>query len=179
MRKLIEWTFVSLDGVIDSPVWARPYLNDEHQRYAVALLDQADALLLGRKTYQGLADFWSKQTGEIADRINSRPKYVASRTLPPGPADWNATVLEGDVAEAVAKLKAEPGSNILKFGTGELDKTLLEHGLLDELYLSQAPLVLGRGEHLLEGGEATFELLETTPFASGVVVLKYAPRARR
>src|SRR4029450_9253630 len=101
----------------------------------------------GRKSYQGLADFWSKQTGEIADRINSRPKYVASRTLATGTADWNATVIEGDVADAVAKLKAEPGRNILKFGTGELDKTLLEHVLLDELYLSLAPRVVGRRAH--------------------------------
>jgi dihydrofolate reductase len=176
MRKLVEWTFVSLDGVIDSPEWARPYLDDEHHRYAAALLDDSDALLLGRKTYQGFADFWPKQTGEIADRINSRPKYVASRTLSPGAADWNATVLEGDVAEAVARLKAEPGGTILKFGTGELDQALLEHGLLDELYLSKAPLVVGRGEHLLAGAEATFELLEATTFASGIVVLKYAPK---
>jgi dihydrofolate reductase len=87
MRKLVEWTFVSLDGVIDSPEWAQPYMDDEHHRCAVGLLDEADALLLGRKSYQGLADFWSKQTGEIADRINSRPKYVASRTLAPGAAD--------------------------------------------------------------------------------------------
>src|SRR6266576_2088666 len=124
MRKLVEWTFVSLDGVIDSPEWAQPYMDDEHHRYAVALLDEADALLLGRKSYQGLADFWSKQTGE-------------------------------------------------------LDKTLLEHRLLDELYLSMAPVVIGRGEHLLVGAQATFELLEATPFASGIVVLKYAPGPRR
>ena len=97
MRTLVEWTFVSLDGVIDSADWARPYLDDEHHRYAVALLDETDALLLGRKTYEGLRDFWPKQTGEIADRINSRPNYVASRTLPPGEADWNTTILTGDV----------------------------------------------------------------------------------
>ena len=76
-------------------------------------------------------------------------------------------------------MKAEPGRNILKFGTGELDKTLLEHGLLDELYLSMAPVVVGCGEHLLVGAQATFELLEATPFASGIVVLKYAPGPRR
>ena len=177
MRKLVEWTFVSLDGVIDSPEWAGPYLDDEHHRYALALLDEADALLLGRKTYQGFVDFWPKQTGEIADRINGRPKYVASRTLPPGAADWNATVLEGDVAEAVARLKVEPGGNILKFGTGELDKTLLEHGLVDELYFSKAPLAVGRGERLFEGVEATFELIEASTFANGIVVLKYVPTA--
>ena len=178
MRKLVAWTFVSLDGVIDSPEWAQPYMDHEHHRYAVGLLDEADALLLGRKSYRGLADFWPKQTGEIADRINSRPKYVASRTLAPGQADWNATVLEGDVAEAVVVLKAEPGRNILKFGTGELDKTLLKHGLVDEFYFSQAPVAVGRGARLFEGLEATFELLEATPFASGIVVLKYAPGPR-
>jgi dihydrofolate reductase len=172
MRKLVEWTFVSLDGVIESPAWARPFLDDEHHRFARALLDEADALLLGRKTYQGFSDFWPKQTGEIADRMNSRPKYVASRTLSPGPADWNATILEGDAAEAVARLKAEPGGTIVKFGTGELDSTLLEHGLVDEYFFSKAPVVVGRGDRLFEGVEATFELRETTAFASGVVVLR-------
>jgi dihydrofolate reductase len=177
MRKLVEWTFVSLDGVIDSPdEWARPYLDDEHHRYARGLLDDADALLFGRRTYQGFLDFWPKQTGEIADRINARPKYVASQTLPPGKAGWNATILEGDAAEAVTRLKAEPGENLLKFGSGELDKTLLEQGLLDELYLSKVPVAVGRGERLLEGIEARFELLEATTFGSGIVVLKYAPR---
>jgi dihydrofolate reductase len=177
MRKLAEWTFVSLDGVIDSPdKWARPYLDDEHHRYARALIDDADALLLGRKTYEGFLDFWPKQTGEIAARLNERPKYVASRTLTPGRAGWNATVLDGVVADAVASLKAESGRNILKFGTGEVDRTLLEHGLLDELYLSKAPVAVGRGERLLEGIEATFELLEAITFGSGIVVLKYAPR---
>jgi dihydrofolate reductase len=175
MRKLVEWTFVTLDGVIDSPEWARPYLDEEHHRYARALLDETDALLLGRKTYQGFLDFWPRQTGEIADRINTRLKYVASRTLAPGEAEWNATVLQGDVAEAVARLKAEPGSNIVKFGTGELDRTLFEHRLVDELYLSKVPVAVGRGERLFEGIEATFELLEATTFASGIVVLKYAP----
>jgi dihydrofolate reductase len=177
MRKLVEWTFVSLDGVIDSPEWARPYLDDEHHRYAVALLDQADALLLGRKTYQGFTDFWPKQIGEIADRINSRPKYVASRTLTPGAADWNATVIEGDVAEAVGKLKTERGGTILKFGTGELDQTLLEHGLVDEFYFSKAPVVVGRGERLFEGVQASFDLREATTFGSGVVVLRFGVRA--
>jgi dihydrofolate reductase len=176
VRKLVAWTFVSLDGVIDSPEWARPYLDDDHHRYARALLDAADSLLLGRKTYEGLADFWPRQSGEIADRINSRPKYVASRTLAPGEAEWNATVLDGEVAEVVARLKAEPGGNILKFGTGELDRTLLEHGLVDEFYFSKAPVTVGRGERLFESVEAMFELLETTTFASGVVVLTCAPK---
>jgi dihydrofolate reductase len=177
MRKLVEWTFVSLDGVIDSPVWARPFLDNEHHRFARALLDEADALLLGRKTYQGFLDFWPKQTGEIADRMNNRPKYVASRTLPPGAAEWNATVIKGDIAEAVATLKAEPGGTIVKFGTGELDWTLLEHGLVDEYYFSKAPVVVGHGERLFEGVEVSFEVRETTTFATGVVVLRCGLKA--
>ena len=119
MRKLVEWTFVSLDGVIDSPdKWARPYLDDEHHRYARALLDGADALLLGRKTYEGFVDFWPKQTGEIADRINERPKYVASRTLTPGKAVWNATILEGDVADAVSRARCRRPWRALVRGSG-------------------------------------------------------------
>jgi len=131
IRKLVEWTFVSLDGVVDSPEWARPFLDDEHHRYALTLLDEADALLLGRKTYEGLADFWPK---------------------------------------------AEPGGSILKFGTGELDKALLEHGLVDEFYFSKAPDLVGRGERLFDGVEATLELRETTTFGSGVVVFRCGVR---
>jgi dihydrofolate reductase len=176
-RKLVETTFVSLDGVIDRPDrWARPFLGDEHDRYAVELLDAAGALLLGRLTYEGLRDFWRSRTGQISDRMNRLPKYVASRTLEPGEAEWNATILEGDVAEAVAKLKAQDGGTILKFGTGELDRTLLEHNLVDEFHFATAPVTAGRGARLFEGFEATLELLDTKRFESGIVLLQYRPK---
>src|SRR5687768_11441458 len=106
MRKLVESTFMSLDGVINAPQeWSPPYWNEEHADYAQKLLFAADALLLGRKTYEGFAEAWPARSGnDYTDRINSLPKHVASTTLQE--TTWNATVIRGDVAEEVAKLKA-------------------------------------------------------------------------
>ena len=100
MRKLVESTFVTLDGVIDSPQeWSPPYWDDEHAAYAGKLLFAADALLLGRATYEGFAEAWPQRSGDpYTDRINEMPKHVASRTL--DDATWNATIIEGDAAEA-------------------------------------------------------------------------------
>jgi dihydrofolate reductase len=177
MRQLVESTFVTLDGVIDSPQeWGPPYWDEEHAAYATKLLFAADALLLGRATYEGFAQAWPERSGdEYTDRINSMPKHVASRTL--REAAWNATIIEGDVAEAVAELKEQPGGDLLKFGTGELDRTLLAHGLLDELHLWIFPVLAGSGQRLIDGIEVThLELVGTTRFASGIVVNTYAPR---
>ena len=99
---------------------------------------------------------------------------MASRTL--SEATWNATVIQGDVAEAVAELKQEPGESILKYGTGELDRTLLAHGLLDELHFWVFPVLAGSGQRLIDGIETThLKLVETTRFGSGIVVLTYTP----
>ena len=179
MRKLVESTFVSLDGVISDPQeWSPPYWDDEHMAYASKLLFGADSLLLGRVTYEGFAQAWPERagSGDFADRINEMPKHVASRTLKD--ATWNATILEGDVAEEVAKLKEQPGRDLLKYGTGELDRTLLEHGLLDELHLWFFPVLAGSGERLsFEGIEQThLSLVDTTRFGSGIVVNTYAPK---
>lgn len=175
MRKLVESTFVTLDGVIGSPQeWSPPYWDDEHASYATGLLFAADALLLGRATYEGFVQAWPARTGEYADRINAMPKHVASRTLQE--ASWNATLIEGDVAEEVAKLKQQPGESILKFGTGELDRTLLEHGLVDEFHFWVFPVLVGSGQRLIEGIEAThLKLVETKTFGSGIVVHVCAP----
>jgi dihydrofolate reductase len=177
MRKLVESTFVTLDGVIESPHhWSPPYWDDEHAAYASKLLFASEALLLGRATYEGFAQAWPARSGdEYTDRINAMPKHVASRTLTD--ATWNATIIEGDIAEAVARLKAEDGDDLLKFGTGELDRTLLEHGLLDELHLWIFPLLAGSGQRLIDGIDVThLELIDSTRFGSGIVVNAYAPK---
>ena len=110
----------------------------------------------------------------IADRINSLPKHVASTTL--HETTWNATLITGDVADEVAALKQQPGKDILKYGTGELDRTLMEHGLVDEFHFWLFPVIAGSGEGFLEGIDTThLKLVDTTPFASGIVVLTYAP----
>jgi dihydrofolate reductase len=175
MRKLVESTFVTLDGVISEPQsWSPPYWDDDHFAYSRKLLFAADALLLGRETYEGFAQAWPERSGdEFTDRMNSIPKHVASRTL--SEATWNATIIHGDVAAAVAELKQEPGESILN-GTGELDRTLLEHGLLDELHFWVFPVLAGSGQRLIEGIETThLKLVETTRFGSGIVVLTYTP----
>ena len=177
MRKLVESTFVTLDGVIENPHhWSPPYWDDEHSAYAGKLLFASDALLLGRATYEGFAQAWPERSGdEYTDKINAMPKFVASRTLTG--ATWNATIIEGDVAEAVARLKDQDGDDLLKFGTGELDRTLLEHGLLDELHFWIFPVLAGSGQHLIDGIDVThLELIDSTRFGSGIVVNTYAPK---
>jgi dihydrofolate reductase len=179
VRKLIESTFMTLDGVISSPQdWGSAYWDEEHARYSNRLLEDAGSLLLGRETYDVFAAVWPARAGDpYADRINRLPKHVASTTL--SEARWNTSVLEGDVASAVAELKQQAGGSILKFGTGQLDRTLLGHGLLDELHLWIFPVVAGAGERLLEGATMTqLTLLDTTTFASGIVVHVYGPRDR-
>ncbi len=177
MRKLVESTFLSLDGVISSPEqWSPPYWNDEHMSYARELLFAADALLLGRETYEVFAEAWPARSGdEYTDRINSMPKYVASTTL--RETTWNATLIEGDVAEEVAKLKQQPGENILKFGTGGLDRILLQHKLVDEYHVWIFPVVAGSGQRLFDGLETTHLTLgDTTILSTGIVIGTYVPK---
>jgi dihydrofolate reductase len=187
MGKLVETTFVTLDGVISdtepstaphaSPErWGGPYWDDQHFGYARDLLFAADALLLGRRTYEGFADSWPKRSGdEFSDKINGMPKYVASRTLTD--ATWNATILKADVAGQVADLKKQIGGNILKYGTGELDRTLMERKLVDEFHFWVFPVFLGAGERLFNSFDpAHLKLVDTTKFDSGIVVLVYEPK---
>jgi dihydrofolate reductase len=178
MRKLVESTFVSLDGSIENPQnWSPPYWDDEHAGYARKLLWDADALLLGRKTYENFAESWPPRAGadDFTDRINSMPKYVASKTLTD--TTWNATVLEGDTVDAIVKLKAEDGGSLLKFGTGELDRTLLENNLVDEFHFWYFPVLAGGGQRLIDGVEPThLELLDIARFKSGIVVHVLAPK---
>ncbi|MEV0083717.1 dihydrofolate reductase family protein [Saccharopolyspora sp. NPDC050642] len=178
MRKLIESTFVTLDGTISAPEqWGPPYWDSEHYAHAHKLLFGTDALLLGRETYESFAH-WPAIDDEYGERINGMPKYVASRTLQNSETTWNATILGSDVAAEVAELKQQPGQDILKFGTGVLDHTLLEHGLVDELDLWLFPVIAGGGQRILEGLATThLTLAETTTLSSGIVVAVYEPKS--
>ncbi|MEV6061102.1 dihydrofolate reductase family protein [Nocardia asteroides] len=181
MGKLIESTFVTLDGTIDAPhEWSAPYWDDEHAAYATELLSGADALLLGRETYEGFAQVWpTRPAGDpYTDRINALPKYVASTTLDQADLTWNAELLDGDPVESVRTLKAKTDGNLLKFGTGSFSQTLLDGGVVDEYHFWIFPVIAGKGERLFDGRTDTthLRLLDTTRFASGIVVHRLAPR---
>jgi dihydrofolate reductase len=176
MGKLVESTFVTIDGGIGDPqIWGPPYWGEEHSGYAAKLLFGADALLLGRETYEGFAASWPERSGDdYTDRINAMPKYVASNSLKD--STWNSTVLSGDVADQVADLKQE--QSLLKFGTGALDRTLVEHGLVDEFHFWVYPTFSGGVDRLqIDGLDTThLQLHEVTTFESGIVVLALAPK---
>jgi dihydrofolate reductase len=177
MRKLVESTFVTLDGVIGDPqVWGSPYWDEEHMAYAAKLMEPAEALVLGRATYEGFAQAWPQRSGDpYTDKINAMPKHVASRTLTE--ATWNASIIQGDAAEGVAALKRESGGDLLKFGTGELDRALIEHGLVDEFHFWVFPVLAGGGQRLIEGIDTThLRLLDASTFSSGIVVHVLEPR---
>ena len=140
MRKLVEATLVSLDGVVGSPEeWTLPYWDQENRDYAHAQLADMDAFVLGRVTYEKFAAAWSPVSGDpYLDRINRLPKFVASASL--RETTWNATLIHGDAAAEVARLKSRPGKTLLKYGTGQLDRTLISHSLIDEFHFSVFPL---------------------------------------
>jgi len=177
MRKLIESTLVSLNGIVGSPEeWALRHWGEENQSHALAQLSDIDAFLLGRVTYEGFARSWSQIKGNpYFDRINNLPKFVASAKL--REATWNASIIRGDVAAEVAKLKQQPGKNIIKYGTSHLDRTLIQHRLIDEFHFSIFPIVLESGLRLFEGidtGGLTLKLTGTKVFTNGVVIHSYA-----
>jgi dihydrofolate reductase len=182
MRKLIESTIVSLDGVVGSPWnWTGPYFDGEVKDYSRGQLSGYDAFLLGRVTYEKFAATWGQIQGDAYfDIINRLPKYVASTTLEE--TTWNATLIKGDFAAAVAELKNQPGKNIVKYGTSRLDRTLIARDLVDEFHFLLFPVVVGEGLHLFEGIDTTgqqLELTRTSTFSNGVVALTYVPRPLR
>jgi dihydrofolate reductase len=194
MRKLIVSEFLSLDGVMQAPGgaeedteggfkhggWTIPYWHDDIGAAFGALMQECDALLLGRKTYVIHANAFEpmKPGDPFGDMMNAPAKYVVSKTLEK-PTWRNTTIIRDNVVEAVRKLKAAPGKNILTDGSHELVHTLFEHDLVDELHVLLYPLMLGGGKRLLpERVHATFRLKSATPYPSGVVGLDYE-RARR
>jgi dihydrofolate reductase len=153
MRRIIESTLVSLDGVIEDPhLWATDYFDDEAEKHALELLLASDAMLMGRRTYEFFAAAFPHRTGEYGDRINSIQKYVFSSTLQK--AEWsNSSIVSGDVVAEAAKLKQQTGKDLVIYGHGLLGHTLLKHHLLDELKLWIHPLFVGRGKLLFREGE--------------------------
>ncbi|WP_433216665.1 dihydrofolate reductase family protein [Microtetraspora malaysiensis] len=176
-RKIVAGLFMSLDGVVEAPErWHFPYLNDEMAAAVGAMHAAADTLLLGRVTYESFAAVWPHQTGELAEQINGIRKLVVSTTL--DKAEWtNSTLVDGDVIDALAGLKRQPGKNIHLTGSLTLTRTLLHAGLIDELRLLIHPIVLGAGERLFPEGtdRVPLELARSATFTTGVLDLTYQP----
>lgn len=182
MRKLIIWNLMTLDGYFEgkSP-WDLSYhqlaWGEELRAYALEIGRQADLLVFGRKTYEGMAAHWTEATEEleIKDYMNAIAKIVASRSL--DRADWNNTRIMRDIVGEITALKGQPGKDIFVFGSADLTDSLLKAGLVDEIRLCIVPVVLGGGNPHFKPAEAprVFTLLETRPLKTGGVILRYAP----
>ncbi|WP_064684269.1 dihydrofolate reductase family protein [Rhizobium bangladeshense] len=179
MRKLIVGSFVSLDGIIESPMaWASPFFSDEAVEDAYQKAGEADYFLLGRKTYEMFAARWPALTGKYMDRMNGLKKLVVSNTLVD--ARWNASILSGDIVGKLRALKSQEGGNLLKYGISELDRTLLENGLVDAYELSIIPTRVGAGKRAFEDVPpelVDFDLAGLRSFRNGVVVMTYVPKS--
>lgn len=184
MRKVTAGLFMSLDGVVESPEkWHFPYFNDEMGEAVGASMAAADAMLLGRVTYEEFASYWpgvSSADQPVAGYMNDTPKYVVSTTLEE-PLEWNnSTLITGDVAEEIRRLKQQPGKNIGITGSATLVRSLLRDDLLDELGLLVHPVVVGSGRRLFEEGvdPKGLTLVDSKTFSTGVVYLTYRPAER-
>lgn len=192
MRMLTVIEFLSLDGVMQAPAdpgedteggfrhggWQRPYFDEVLGATAAEGMAATDAYLFGRRTYEKMAAGWSQVPDDdpYARHLNATRKYVASRTL--RSVEWrNSTLLEGDVAEAVARLKQQPGGNIAVLGSGELVQTLIRHDLVDEYFLGVFPIVLGSGKRLFRAADAPtrLTLVDSKTTSTGGVLLSYRP----
>jgi dihydrofolate reductase len=175
MKPIIVTAFVSLDGVGESPEkWSLKFWNDEIAKFKNDELFAADALLLGRVTYEGFAASWPLREGDAyTDRMNSMPKFVVSSTLQS--ANWNnSTLIRSDTVTEIAKLKQQ--QTLLVFGSMTLVQTLMQHGLADEYRLLVYPIVLGGGKRVFkDGSSATLKRTEVKPHGPEVVLLRYRP----
>jgi dihydrofolate reductase len=189
MRPVIVQEFVSLDGVMQAPGdfsefpaggWQRQFVGDDHVRLIVEQMQEADALLLGRRTYEGFAAVWPTQHDDsgLTQRMNEMAKFVVSRTLTE--VTWNATLLGGDVAHDVADLKERPGNGLVVVGSRTLAQYLQLHDLVDEYRLWLHPVILGSGERLFEEGlnPTLWHLFDVESTGEGVVVATYRREPR-
>ncbi|NED97696.1 deaminase [Phytoactinopolyspora alkaliphila] len=181
MGKIIVYNQITVNGAFEAPSpeeWLE--LDADSGEANLQQLILADAMLLGRKTYEGLAAVWphlgeDPTMGYFAERVNSMPKYVASRTLS-GPLAWNATLIEGEVVQAVPALKEKHTGNLIVSGCGELAHTLAQEGLVDEFWFCVNPHLWPSGPRVFDGvGPIRLQLVSATPYRSGVVWLRYRP----
>ena len=186
MGRIVVTEFVSLDGVMEDPGGSEDFKHggwsfefsrgDEGDKFKLDEALEAEALLLGRVTYEGFAAAWPSRSGEFADKFNNMPKYVVSSTL--GEPEWNnSTVIKGDVPEQVAKLKGEIDGDVVVHGSAQLVQTLLEHDLVDELRLMVFPVVLGSGKRLFGdmSDKKTLQLADSRTVGDGVMILIHRP----
>jgi dihydrofolate reductase len=177
------WNLMTLDGCFEGPSsWDLGFheraWGEEMERMSIEQLDAADTLLFGRVTYEGMASYWQTATGDIADRMNAIAKVVFSGTLPD--ATWsNARLVRTRAEDEVARLKSEPGNDILIFGSAKLTSSLMQRGLIDEYRIGIAPVVLGAGSPLFKPSPvpANMTLLDARPLKTGAVILRYAPES--
>jgi dihydrofolate reductase len=184
--RIIVTEFVSLDGVMEDPGGSEDFKyggwsfefsrGDEGDKFKLDETFDSAALLLGRATYEGFAEAWPSRDGEFADRFNSMPKYVVSSTLK-DPEWTNTTVLDGDVKQAVTKLRDEIDGNIVVHGSAQLAQTLLEQDLVDEVRLMVFPVVLGAGKRIFgeTSDKKTLRLTDSKIVGDGVAILIYEP----
>ncbi|WP_309104698.1 dihydrofolate reductase family protein [Microbacterium sp.] len=182
MAKLINSTYITLDGIIKDPQnWpSLGSFSDEGNRVQIELLEQCDAVVMGRHTYEGFVPVWSKLSGDpFSDRINALPKYVASTTLT-DPTWQNTTVLRENAVDAIRELRKKEGGDIVQYGFGDLSRDLLAAGILDELRLWVHPFLLGTGtsDDLLyrTGVSGSFDLTDSTVLSSGIIILTFAAK---
>ena len=177
MRKVIVSEFLSLDGIMEEPLWTFKFFGQEQAKYKLDELMASDTLLLGRVTYEGFAEAWPSRKDDegFADRMNGLPKYVVSTTL--DEAEWNNShVIRADVAQEINRLKQQSGENILVYGSSQLVQALMQHDLIDEYRIMFFPVVIGKGKRLFkQGSTADLKLTDAQTFASGVTVLTYQP----
>ena len=180
MRKIVNSTYISLDGVVEEPhLWPTMERPTDARKDTIQtdLLQACDAVLMGRRTYEGFAPVWQSRSGDpLSDRMNTIPKYVVSTTLQD--PDWaNTTVISSDAAAAIRRLKEQPGQDIVQYGFGAVSTLLMENDLLDELHLWFHPLFVGEGAGdgvLFPKGPATqFELIGSTILEDGMAILTY------
>lgn len=181
MGRLIMWNLVTLDGMFEGP---RPWdlgfheyaWGDELERFIHEQMREVGGLVFGRRTYEGMAAHWSTASGQTAEFMNAVPKYVFSRTLER--ADWaNSTLVTEDAAEAVARLKEQPGKDLFVFGSADLAATLSRHGLFDEFRIALVPVALGEGAPLFRPGSEPLKLrlAESRPLGDRCLLLRYHP----